>query len=105
MIETERENAIKISRGLHLFHGKWTIEILYAMRYGPVRLGQLKRSIPMASKKALTASLRKLAEAKIIERRDLSSSVLHVEYALSERFQEPITSLLGHLDDWASHFD
>jgi hypothetical protein len=37
-----------------------TVQILCAMRTGPVRLSELKREIPSASKKALTSSLRSL---------------------------------------------
>jgi DNA-binding HxlR family transcriptional regulator len=46
------------------------------MREGPVRLSELKREIPLAS----TARLRSLEAARIVLRRELSSSVLHVEY-------------------------
>jgi len=42
---------------------KWTVKILCAMREHPLRLSALKREIPSASKKALTASLRSLETA------------------------------------------
>jgi hypothetical protein len=47
-----------VSRVIELFQGKWTIQILCAMRERPVRLSELKRKIPLASKNALTAALR-----------------------------------------------
>lgn len=43
-----------------------------------VRLSQLTRLIPGASKKALRAALRNLELARIISRRDLSDLVLHL---------------------------
>lgn len=43
-----------------LLQGKWRVEILCAMRSGPVRVGQLSRLIPGASKKMLAQNLRRL---------------------------------------------
>ena len=74
----------RVSRVVELLQGKWTVQILCAMRTRPVRLSELKRAIPPASKKALTASLRSLEAARVVLRRDLSSSVLHVEYELAD---------------------
>jgi DNA-binding HxlR family transcriptional regulator len=65
-----------------------------------VRLSELKRGIPLASKKALTARLRFLEAAQIVSRRDLSSSVLHVEYALTDAVREQILALLECLATW-----
>ena len=92
--------AAQVSRIVELFQGKWTVEILCAMREHPVRLSELKRAIPSASKKALTASLRSLEASRVVLRRDLSSSVLHVEYELTERMREPLVMLLNHLAQW-----
>jgi DNA-binding HxlR family transcriptional regulator len=57
-----------VSRVVELFQGKWTIEILCAMREHPVRLSELRRGIPSASKKALTASLRSLQASRLVLR-------------------------------------
>jgi DNA-binding HxlR family transcriptional regulator len=83
----------RVSRVVELLQGKWTIQILCAMREHPVRLSELKRAIPSASKKALTASLRSLEAARVVLRRDLSSSVLHVEYELADTMREPLVAL------------
>jgi len=87
----------KISTVAALLQGKWTVEILCAMREGPVRLSVLKRQIPLASKKALTARLRSLEAARMILRRDLSTSVLHVEYTFADALREPLIALLDSL--------
>jgi DNA-binding HxlR family transcriptional regulator len=84
----------QIARVIETFRGKWTVQILCEMRRGPVRLGQLKRSIPTASKKALTSSLHWLEDARLIIRRDLTKSILHVEYELDDRTKEPLAALL-----------
>jgi DNA-binding HxlR family transcriptional regulator len=90
----------RISRVIDLLQGKWTVEILWAMRDHPVRLSELKRKIPAASKKALTASLRFLEAERVILRRDLSSSVLHVEYTLTDAIKPCLKSLLDSLAEW-----
>jgi DNA-binding HxlR family transcriptional regulator len=94
----------RVSIVAELLQGKWTVEILCAMRERPVRLSELRREIPLASKKALTARLRFLEASQIILRRDLSGSVLHVEYTLTDSIREPLISLLDDLAEWgASH--
>jgi DNA-binding HxlR family transcriptional regulator len=82
-----------------LIRGKWTIDILSVIVDTPVRLGGLKRHIPAASKKALTASLRSLERAGVITRRDLSTSKLHVEYELVEGKRELIQVLMRLLEE------
>ena len=69
------------------------------MRANPVRLSELRRGLPSASKKALTASLRSLEASRVIVRRDLSSSVLHVEYELVDSIRGPLVALLDHLSE------
>jgi DNA-binding HxlR family transcriptional regulator len=76
--------ATYVSRVVGMLQGKWTIPILCAVRTQPVRLSKLRRAIPIASKKALTASLRSLEAANVVVRRDLSGSVLHIEYELAD---------------------
>lgn len=91
---TEIERTVRLVR---LLQGKWTVRVLFAMRSKPIRLGELGRMIPRASKKGLTSSLRSLEVARIIVRRDLSDSVLHVEYAIRDELQPSIDNLLACL--------
>ena len=90
----------RVSRVIELLQGKWTVQILCAMRERPKRLSELRRAIPSASKKALTASLRSLEAAQIVLRRDLSSSVLRVEYEIADTMREPLSELLDQLAEW-----
>jgi DNA-binding HxlR family transcriptional regulator len=95
----------RVLRVVELLRGKWTIQVLCAMRRRPVRLSELKRDNPVASKKALRASLRSLEAARIVIRKDLSSSVLHVEYELAETMRESVVELLDHLAGWGKVYD
>ncbi len=69
---------------------------------GPIRLGQLRRKIPHASKKVLVQQLHELEKDGIIGRTDLSRKIKHVEYAISVPFGTAVMNLLGLLADWGS---
>jgi len=71
------------------------------MKTGPVRLGQLTRLIPSASKKVLTENLRKMEASGLIVRTEMKGSVLHVEYALVETIKGQTYLLLDELAKWA----
>ena len=83
-----------------LFQSKWRVHILCAMRSGPVRLGQLARLIPGASKKMLTQNLRQLEADGVVVRKDMSDLTLHIEYELSDRTREGVCALLDNLAQW-----
>lgn len=84
-----------------LFESKWRIQILCALRSRPVRLGQLTRLIPKASKKMLVQNLRQLEADGIVIRKDMSDDlVLHIEYELNEDTSERLCALLDHLAEW-----
>jgi DNA-binding HxlR family transcriptional regulator len=87
----------QVARTMKVLRGKWTVQILCALLDGPVRLSQLRRLIPTASKKALTANLRSLETLQLILRRDLSNSVLHVEYEIAEAARAPLAALVSQL--------
>jgi DNA-binding HxlR family transcriptional regulator len=88
-----------------MLQGKWKLQILCAMRTEPVRLSTLTRIIPLASKKALRASLRSLEVAEIVVRRDMSTNVLHVEYDFAEDMRATVCSLLDQLAQWGETFE
>ena len=98
-----RVHQITLAAGL--LRGKWKLQILCSMRSGPVRLSQLTRLFPSASKKALRAALRDLERAGIATRRDLSNKVLHVEYDIAVDMKETMYALLDCLTDWAKGYE
>jgi DNA-binding HxlR family transcriptional regulator len=86
-----------------MLQGKWKVHILCAMRGGgPVRLGQLSRLLPEASKKVLMTELKQLVASGLVERRDLSDGgvVRHVEYNLIESIRPATFLLLVQLEIW-----
>lgn len=49
-----------VSQTPELLKKKWTVQILCAMREQPVRLSELRRLFPLASKEVLLSNLRSL---------------------------------------------
>jgi len=96
---------LKVTLAAGPFRGKWKLQTLCTMRSGPVRLAQLTRFLPLASKKALLAALRDLEQAGIVVRQDLSGNVLHVKYDIAIDMKDTIYGLLDHLTDWAAFYE
>jgi DNA-binding HxlR family transcriptional regulator len=91
--------VVDVSWAMRLLGGKWKVQILCLIREGPVRLGQLGRSLPNASKKVLAQNLRELVQTGIIERRDLGGTIRHVEYDFCEDVRLCMHVMLDHLEE------
>lgn len=87
-----------------LLAGKWRIQILCALLKGPIRIGELGRIIPRASKKMLAQGLRRLEADGIVVRNDLSDITLHIEYELSPALHQSVLYLLNHLAQWGVEY-
>ena len=74
---------------LRLLMGPWTTYVLWVLRSkGPTRFGELKRQVSGVSAKVLTARLRMLEQAEIIERHYEPTIPPRVTYGLAKRGQE-----------------
>ncbi len=89
-----------IQTAIALIHGKWKIGILTRLKHGPLRLSQLRRMLPGASKKMLTQRLREMEEDGLIVRSDHSTKVRHVEYSLATPLGLSATRLIDALAQW-----
>lgn len=87
-----------------LIQGKWKIVILSLLQHGPLRLSQLRRMIPGASKKMLTQHLREMEEDGLVVRSDLSGRRRHVEYSLDSSLGAAVLHLIGTLAEWGSQY-
>ncbi len=86
-----------VQAAIALIQGKWKIGILSRLQYGPLRLSQLRRLFPGASKKMLTQHLREMEKDGLIVRSDRSAKVRHVEYSLSASLGSAVLRLIGTL--------
>jgi DNA-binding HxlR family transcriptional regulator len=63
--------------------GAWTPQILWYLRAGPRRFGDLRRDLTVSAK-VLTEHLRSLEERLMVERRVVETSPRTTEYSLTE---------------------
>ncbi|MGW6915314.1 winged helix-turn-helix transcriptional regulator [Kitasatospora sp. NPDC054939] len=66
-----------------LLANTWNAVVLWALRQGPVRPGELRERIGGISPKVLTETLRRLQFNGLVERRAYAGSPPHVEYSLT----------------------
>lgn len=102
----ESTSSVRLSElALEVFiQGKWRINILWMLRHGPVRLGELGRLLPGASKKVLAQHLRRLEADGIVIRKDMSDLVLHIEYELHPSTENLVCGLLDKLSETGAHY-
>jgi DNA-binding HxlR family transcriptional regulator len=68
---------------LRIISGKWKPLVLFFLREGPKRYGELKRSIPGVSDKVLIQGLKDLEADHVLSRTDHKEVPPRVDYALT----------------------
>jgi DNA-binding HxlR family transcriptional regulator len=84
---------------LQLIGGKWTILILCCLQQGPVRTGELMRSIGGVSQKMLTQTLREMEINGLVERISYPQVPPKVEYKLTV-LGSSLSELARALEQW-----
>ena len=85
-----------IANSLWLISGKWKISIIYNLRRGPIRFGELKRILSPITQQMLTKQLREMERYQLIDRKVFEVIPPKVEYSLTPFGQ----SLNPVLDSW-----
>jgi DNA-binding HxlR family transcriptional regulator len=77
--------------------GKWKPIILFELRDGPLRTGELTRRIPQVSAKMLTQQLRQLERDGVVQRKIHEQVPPKVEYSLTPlgRSLRPVMNALA----------
>jgi DNA-binding HxlR family transcriptional regulator len=70
--------------------GTWKIPILLCLRNGPVRYGDLKKSIAHISHKMLITQLRELEAKKMLTRHSYIEKPPRVEYRLTKKAKKAL---------------
>lgn len=99
MSTTEPECGLDVS--LAVMGGKWKPLILYHLRSGPKRFGELKRRVGGISEKVLVQQLRELVAAEVLVRRDYGEVPPKVDYTITA-FGETLVEALLPLCDWGN---
>jgi DNA-binding HxlR family transcriptional regulator len=84
---------------LDVIGGKWKVLILFWLKSGTLRCGELRRKIPGISERMLIQQLRQMEEHGIVHREVYAEVPPKVEYSLTAYGQSlrPITDLMC---DW-----
>ncbi|MBW4331451.1 helix-turn-helix transcriptional regulator [Stakelama sp. CBK3Z-3] len=84
MVEVGDDSGCGLDIAFAVIGGKWKPLILYHLRAGPKRFGELKRAIGSVSEKVLIQQLRELAAAGVLIRRDYQQVPPRVDYTITD---------------------
>ena len=93
-----------VQAAINVMSGKWKVQILWHLSFGPLRFAELHRKLADVSEKVLSEQLRQLREAGVIERQTISRVPPAVSYSLNDE-GEKLIPMMESLCDWGSaHF-
>ena len=93
------EPTCGLDAALTVLGGKWKPLILYRLRPGPKRFGDLKRLVAGISEKVLIQQLRELTVAGVLVRHNDQQAPLKVDYTMTA-FGMTLVQALLPLCDW-----
>lgn len=89
---------------VNVLSGKWKVQILWLLSFGPKRFAQLRKKLPKISEKVLADQLRQLQADGVLAREATLSVPPQVTYSLNAAGQK-LVPLMESLCDWGSaHF-
>ncbi|QMW04665.1 winged helix-turn-helix transcriptional regulator [Spirosoma foliorum] len=104
-METEKINyhsaeECPITATIDVIGGKWKPPIIWLLLKGPMRFGELHKTIPGMALKVLSRQLKELEADGIVVRRAYPEVPPRVEYSLSEK-GETLRAVMFMLSDWS----
>jgi DNA-binding HxlR family transcriptional regulator len=90
-----------IANSLWLISGKWKIYIIYNLRRGPIRFGELKRILSPITQQMLTKQLREMERDQLIDRKVFEVIPPKVEYSLTP-FGKSLNPVLDSWCKWGT---
>ena len=98
------EEPCAIERGMRIIGGKWKGSILWHLRDGPVRFGDLTRQLGGASRKMVSQRLKEMEAQGLITRTVVTERPLAVLYEMTD-FGRSSLDVLDELRIWAEAHD
>ena len=86
---------------LDLLANTWSALAIGALEDGPLRFGELKRILEGVTPKVLSATLKRLESASLLDRTVFAEVPLRVEYSLTP-LGRSAAAPLAHLRDWVN---
>lgn len=99
----KKSYACGIGPSFDVIGGKWKAVILWELRDGRLRFGELKRRVEGASEKMLIQQLRELERDKLITRHVYREVPPRVEYALTD-WGHSLNTALAPMADWGEAY-
>lgn len=90
-----------IEKTLDVLGGKWAFLVIRELFCGTRRFGELQRSIPSVSPRALTSTLRHLEEKGVLTRHVFPTVPVTVEYTLTPK-GEDLHRIVKEMKLWAA---
>lgn len=89
-----------VTAAIGVIGGKWKPRILWHLRQGPQRFGDLRRKIPSISERMLSRDLRSLESVGVLSRHEFhDKAVLATEYDFTE-YGRTLVPVLDALGQW-----
>jgi len=88
-----------VDAAVSVIAGRWKGTILWRLCDGPMRTGELRRSIPGITERMLIRHLQELVADGIINRHDAQEVPPRVTYSISE-YGQTLVPLVGQLCNW-----
>ena len=89
-----------ITATIDVIGGKWKPPIIWLLMDGPMRFGELSKTMPDIALKVLSKQLKELEAHGIITRHAYPEVPPRVEYSLSEK-GESLRDVMHSLSDWS----
>ncbi|MSO41897.1 MAG: transcriptional regulator [Solirubrobacterales bacterium] len=89
-------------RAVELVGRRWSGAILYSLTGGRLRFAELKAAVPGMSDRLLSARLKELEQAGLVDREVHPGTPVRVSYELTAK-GESLGPVIGSLGDWARH--
>jgi DNA-binding HxlR family transcriptional regulator len=99
LVET-MQDPCRVGSVLHIIGGRWQGAIIWWLRDGTKRFGELRRHIPGVSQTVLTTQLRQLERDGLVHREQFDEMPVRVEYSLTD-LGRSLLPILDDLRDWA----
>jgi DNA-binding HxlR family transcriptional regulator len=82
-----------------VIEGKWKPIILFALKGGPRRYGELRREVPEAAQKVLTEQLREMEADGVLARKSKGGKTPEVQYSLTS-YGRTLMPILRAMAEW-----
>ncbi|MGB7845603.1 MAG: helix-turn-helix domain-containing protein [Candidatus Acidiferrum sp.] len=93
-----------VQASINVLSGKWKVQILWHLSFGPRRFAELHKKLSKISEKVLSEQLRRLVVDGVLARDATASVPPQVTYSLNREGRK-LVPLMESLCDWGSaHF-